>query len=181
MQIVALTGAGISKSAGIPTFEEVEGLKAKLSVEFKEAYPKEFDEAINLLKNNVKDKEPTKAHKILAKLNIPIITMNVDGLHQKAGSKVVYELHGNYQEDNIVLYGQDIHYKNEAINLIIKTAVCAKKYNEDAILLLIGTSMQTTFPVFLTWLANERGMQVHYINQNADEEVLNFIISKLSE
>lgn len=181
MKIVALTGAGISKSAGIPTFEEIKGLKSKLSVEFKDAHPNEFQEAIDLLKDNVKDKEPTKAHRVLAKMNIPIITMNVDGLHQKAGSKVVYELHGNYQKNNIVLYGQEILCKNEAINLILKTAIDAKNNNEEAILLVIGTSMQTTFPIYLTWLANERGMQVCYINQNADEEVLNFIVSKLSE
>ena len=56
MRVVALTGAGISKAAGIPTFEEIDGIKEKLSLNFKEQYPKEFDEAINLLINNVKDK-----------------------------------------------------------------------------------------------------------------------------
>ena len=40
--MVAFTGAGISKSAGIPTFEEIEGIKEKLSVEFKETNPKEL-------------------------------------------------------------------------------------------------------------------------------------------
>lgn len=88
MKVIAFTGAGISKSAGIPTFEEVDGLKEMLSVEFKKARPIEFREATNLLKSNVKDKEPTIAHKVLAEYNIPIITMNIDGLHQKAGSKM---------------------------------------------------------------------------------------------
>ncbi|MBR5555692.1 hypothetical protein IKU74_06755 [bacterium] len=130
MKIIAFTGAGISKSAGIPTFEEIPGIKEKLSVEFKEQYPKEFKDAIDLLINNVKDREPTKAHKILAELDIPIITMNVDNLHTKAGSKNVIELHGNYFEDNIVLYGQEMHDSNKAIKLIQDTANFAKENNE---------------------------------------------------
>ena len=47
MKFVVFTGAGISKSAGIPTFEEIPGIKEKLSVDFKESNPKEFEEAIN--------------------------------------------------------------------------------------------------------------------------------------
>lgn len=50
MKVIAFTGAGISKSAGIPTFEEVEGLKSKLSVEFKEEHPQEFYKTIGALK-----------------------------------------------------------------------------------------------------------------------------------
>lgn len=175
MKVIAFTGAGISKSAGIPTFEEVDGLKAKLSTEFRETHPQEFYKTLKALKNNVEGKEPTKAHKALASLPIPIITMNIDGLHQKAGSKLVYEIHGSAKDDNVVLYGQDIHYRDEAIALIIKTAEDAKKDNEEAVLLVVGTSMQTTFAVFLTWLAEERGMKVHYINNNADEEVPMFL------
>jgi NAD-dependent deacetylase len=40
------------------------------------------------------DKEPNPAHKALAALNIPIITQNVDGLHEKSGAKEVYAMHG---------------------------------------------------------------------------------------
>ncbi|MCR4880788.1 MAG: hypothetical protein K6A44_02400 [bacterium] len=175
MKVVAFTGAGISKSAGIPTFEEVDGLKAKLSVEFRDEHPQEFAEALKSLKKSVEGKEPTKAHKALASLPIPIITMNVDGLHQKAGSRQVFEIHGNYKDDNIVLYGENIHFKDEVIALIIKTAEDAKRNNEEAVFLIIGTSMQTTFAVFLALLAKQRGMNVHYINDNADEEVPMFL------
>ena len=175
MEIVAFTGAGISKSAGIPTFEEVEGLKEKLSVDFKESHPQEFENAINQLKNSVKDKEPTIAHKALADLQIPIITMNVDCLHKKAGSRVCYQIHGNYKDDNIVLYGQDILFRDESINLVMQTARHAKKFGEDALLLVIGTSMQTMFANILVWVAKEEGMEVHYINENADVEVPKFL------
>ena len=175
MRVVALTGAGISKSAGIPTFEEVEGLKDKLSVEFKDEHPEEFEEALNQLKESVADKEPTIAHKALAELQIPIITMNVDGLHRKAGSKVVYEIHGRAHDDSIVLYGQDIQKRDEVITLIARTAKIAKDENEKSLLLIIGTSMQTAFANILAWLAKEEGMEVHYINDNADIEVPKFL------
>ena len=174
MKIIAFTGAGISKSAGIPTFEETTGIKEKLSVKFKESNPKEFLEAINLLKQNVKDKEPTKAHKRLAKLQIPIITMNVDNLHTKAGSQNVIELHGNYLQDNIVLYGQEMHDSDKAIKLIQDTAKSAKENKEKAILLVIGTSMQTAFANILVLIARANGMKDLYIDKNADVEVEEF-------
>ena len=174
MKVVAFTGAGISKSAGIPTFEEVSGIKEKLSVEFKQRNPKEFNDAINLLKNNVMDKEPTKAHRILAEFEIPIITMNVDNLHTKAGSKNVIELHGNYIEDNIVLYGQEMLNSDKAIRLIQDTAKLAKENGETSVLLVIGTSMQTSFANILVLIARANGMKDLYIDQNADEEVEQF-------
>ena len=115
MNIIAFTGAGISKSAGIPTFEEVPNIKEKLSVEFKIKNPIEFAKVINSLKESVISKQPTRAHKVLAYFQIPIITMNIDCLHQKAGSKNVIEIHGNVEKDNIVLYGQNIHNSSECI------------------------------------------------------------------
>lgn len=175
VKIVAFTGAGISKSAGIPTFEEVEGLKEKLSLDYKNAHPKEYEEVRAKMIDNMRDKEPTIAHKALADLQIPIITMNIDCLHQKAGSRRVYQIHGNYIANNIVLYGQDILYREESINLIIQTAKQAKQYDEEAVFLVIGTSMQTAFANILVWVAEEYGMKVHYINENADEEVPKFL------
>ena len=120
-------------------------------------------------------KEPTKAHKALAELDIPIITMNIDGLHKKAGSRLVYEIHGNYIDDNIVLYGEEILYRNEALNLLIKTAKQAEAEGEDSVLLVIGTSMQTAFAYIIVHVANQFGMKIHYINENADEEVPKFL------
>jgi NAD-dependent deacetylase len=171
MKIIAFTGAGISKSAGIPTFEEVDGLKKKLSVDFKESHPQEFEDAINQLKNSVKDKEPTIAHKALADLQIPIITMNIDCLHKKAGSRICYQIHGNYKSDNIVLYGQEILFREESINLIVHTAREAKKFGEEAMFLVIGTSMQTAFANTLVWVAEQEAMEIRFINKNADVEV----------
>ena len=174
MKVIAFTGAGISKSAGIPTFEEVPGLKDKLSLDFKNAHPEEYKIARDKMIDSMRDKEPTKAHKILAELNIPIITMNIDCLHRRAGSENIIELHGNYVFDNIVLYGQEVLGAQEATTLIMKTAREAKKKGEEAILLVIGTSMQTAFAHTLVWLAKDRGMKVLYIDKDADEQVQEF-------
>ena len=179
MNIIAFTGAGISKSAGIPTFEEIPNLKNKLSVEFKKEHPKEFQEAIDSLVNAVKDKEPTIAHYALATLPIPIITMNIDGLHKKAGSRLVYEIHGNYEKENIVLYGQDIHHIQDVVNLMLKTASEARLDNQKAIFLVIGTSMQTQFACTIAGMAERLGMEVHFINENADIEVPKFIYERV--
>lgn len=174
LNIVAFTGAGISASAGIPTFLDIPGIKDKLSVEFKQKHLEEFNKAINLLKDNVKDKQPTKAHKILAQLNIPIITMNVDNLHNLAGSKEVVEIHGNYLKDNIVLYGETMHDSDKAIGLIGRIAKLAKENNEEAYLLFIGTSMQTAFANYMAILAESLGVKTLYIDKDADSEVEEF-------
>ncbi len=174
LNIAAFTGAGISKSAGIPTFLDIPGIKDKLSVEFKQNHPEEFKKAINLLKTNVKDKEPTKAHKILARLEIPIITMNVDNLHNLAGSKEVIEIHGNYLKDNIVLYGESMHDSDKAIGLIGRIAKQAKEKNEKGYLLFIGTSMQTAFANYIALLAEQLGIKTLYIDKDADSEVEEF-------
>ena len=176
MKIVAFTGAGISKSAGIPTFEEVPHLKDKLSVEYRSAFPDDFNNTLTKLKMSVAGKEPTKAHKILANLKIPIITMNIDGLHTKAGSNQVIEIHGNAEKDNIVLYGENIHNAQECVDFLFKTALEAKEQKDEAILLVIGTSMQTAFANSLVTLAYKLGFKIHEINQNADEELSNFFV-----
>ena len=87
--ILALTGAGISKASGIPTFQDIPGIKDKLDVDFRAQHPEEFNRVVQQMKDNMRGKEPNDAHRALAAYDIPIVTMNVDGLHQKAGSKTV--------------------------------------------------------------------------------------------
>lgn len=175
MKIVALTGAGISRSAGIATFEETPGLSEKLSVDYKLSHPEEFKKAMQTLVDNVKGKEPTLAHKLLAKLDIPVISMNVDNLHIKAGSKNVIEIHGNYVYGNIVLYGQSLLRADDAIDLIENTASLARANGEKAVLLVIGTSMQTSFPNALTMIAANMGMEVVYMNKDADTQLQQYL------
>lgn len=106
--IVFFGGAGVSTESGIPDFRSADGLyhqKYKYSPEqvvshsFFMKYPEAFYE---FYKNKMMclDAKPNAAHNKLAelersgKLNA-VVTQNIDGLHQKAGSKTVYELHGS--------------------------------------------------------------------------------------
>ena len=106
--IVFFGGAGVSTESGIPDFRSVDGLyhqkydyppETILSHSFYMRHKEEFyrfyqDKMLCL------DAEPNNAHKKLAQLEAAgklkaVITQNIDGLHQKAGSKTVYELHGS--------------------------------------------------------------------------------------
>lgn len=102
---VALTGAGISTASGIPDFRSPGGLWERYdpSLFYIEVFHERPDYVWTLYSGLVKelwDKEPNPAHKALARLEkvgflAAVITQNIDGLHQKAGSKKVVEVHGN--------------------------------------------------------------------------------------
>ena len=106
--IVFFGGAGVSTESGIPDFRSTDGLyhqqwkyppEVILSHTFYEANPEEFFRFYHA-KMLCPDAQPNAAHRKLAqwerdgKLRA-IVTQNIDGLHQKAGSKAVYELHGS--------------------------------------------------------------------------------------
>ncbi|PMP66804.1 MAG: RNA polymerase subunit sigma [Thermodesulfobacterium geofontis] len=104
--LVAFTGAGISVESGIPPFRGSQGLWSKYD-------PEEFAHIESFLKNPAKvwkmirdmfttvlEAKPNTAHKVLAEMEKrgylkAVITQNIDGLHQEAGSKNVIEFHGN--------------------------------------------------------------------------------------
>ena len=107
-RIVFFGGAGVSTESGIPDFRSADGLyrqKYKYSPEqivshsFFVQYPEEFYEFYKE-KMMFLDAQPNPAHKKLAELEATgkltaVITQNIDGLHQAAGSKNVLELHGS--------------------------------------------------------------------------------------
>ncbi len=106
--IVFFGGAGVSTESNIPDFRSQDGL-----YNMKYKYPpetiishsffvKDPEEFYRFYKDRMiyPDAEPNNAHKALAKLEAEgklkaVVTQNIDGLHQKAGSKAVYELHGS--------------------------------------------------------------------------------------
>ena len=106
--LVFFGGAGVSTESGIPDFRSVDGLynqqydyppETIISHSFFRKNPEEFyrfykDKMLAL------EAKPNDAHKKLAELERTgklraVVTQNIDGLHQAAGSKVVYELHGS--------------------------------------------------------------------------------------
>ena len=106
--IVALTGAGISVESGIPPFRGKGGIWEKFDPmeyahidAFMKNPGKVWAVLLKEMKEIVDQAQPNAAHLGLAKLeklgkNITIITQNVDGLHQSAGSTDVIEFHGNF-------------------------------------------------------------------------------------
>ena len=107
-RIVFFGGAGVSTESGIPDFRSVDGLynqkfeyppETIISHTFYENRPEYF---FNFYREKMLPLgfEPNVTHKVLAKWEeagklSAIVTQNIDGLHQKAGSKKVYELHGS--------------------------------------------------------------------------------------
>jgi NAD-dependent deacetylase len=106
--IVFFGGAGVSTESGIPDFRSVDGLYSQkydvppetiISHTYLEKYPDKFY-AFYKDKMLYPQAKPNDCHKALARLEQQgklkaVITQNVDGLHQEAGSKTVYELHGS--------------------------------------------------------------------------------------
>ncbi|WP_022779419.1 NAD-dependent protein deacylase [Butyrivibrio sp. AE3009] len=110
--IVFFGGAGVSTESGIPDFRSKDGLYNQHDVRF-DRYQPEYLLSHSCLvyepkvyyefhrqKMDTRNIEPNNAHKYLAKLEElgklkAIVTQNIDGLHQKAGSRRVYEIHGS--------------------------------------------------------------------------------------
>jgi NAD-dependent deacetylase len=101
-RVVVFTGAGVSADSGIPTFRGADGLWKKYRAE-ELATPEAFhrDPALvwewyEFRRNIIRAAEPNAAHGAVARLrDAVVVTQNVDGLHARAGSTDVVELHGN--------------------------------------------------------------------------------------
>lgn len=130
--IVFFGGARVSTESGVPDFRSVDGLynqdydyppETILSHTFYRRNPNEF---FRFYRNKMllPDVKPNTAHKVLAKLEEvgklkAVITQNIDGLHQVAGSKTVYELHGSVHRNHCQqckkFYGFDEVYKMKGV------------------------------------------------------------------
>lgn len=155
--IVFFGGAGVSTESGIPDFRSVDGLYHQkydyppeiiLSHTFWERQPEEFyrfyrDKMI------VKGAKPNPAHLRLAKLEQEgklkaVVTQNIDGLHQAAGSKNVYELHGstlrNYCTQCGAFYDQDFIANSTGVP---RCTVCGGIVKPDVVLYEEGLDPET--------------------------------------
>ncbi len=106
-RILAFTGAGISSESGIPTYRGYGGTWTKYDPEkyasidyfrYDPSYFWRFFREVRM--ETMCNAQPNNAHLALAKLEqqgklIAVVTQNIDGLHQRAGSQKIYELHGN--------------------------------------------------------------------------------------
>ncbi|MCI9597125.1 MAG: NAD-dependent protein deacylase [Firmicutes bacterium] len=153
-KIVFFGGAGVSTESNIPDFRSESGLyqavsqygqspETMLSHSF---FMNHMDTFFDYYKNNLiyQDAKPNKAHKALARLEqegklTAVVTQNIDGLHQLAGSKNVYELHGsvlrNYCMDCNAFYDLDyIMDPNHCDGDIPKCEKCGGIVKPDVVL-----------------------------------------------
>ena len=101
-EIVFLTGSGISARTGLGTFRGPDGLwalepeteRAMHAQLLPDSLPQLW-EVWGRMAGIALDHGPTPGHRAIARLGAPVITQNIDGLHQAAGSEVVAELHGS--------------------------------------------------------------------------------------
>ena len=179
--IVFFGGAGVSTESGIPDFRSVDGLynqqykyppETIISHSFYMRYPEEF---YRFYKDRMlfTDAAPNAAHRALARLEErgklkAVITQNIDGLHQAAGSREVLELHGSVHRNYCTRCGQfyDLDYvvKSEGVpkcscggtikpdvvlyeeGLDNRTMQKAVNYIRDADMLIIGGTSLVVYP-----------------------------------
>ena len=181
--IVFFGGAGVSTESGIPDFRSESGIFKSLKkygaspeqLVSHSYYIDHTEEFYNYYKENLvfTDAEPNPAHIKLAELEKAgklktVITQNIDGLHQKAGSKKVLELHGSIHRNYCQIcnkeYGLDYIMENDGIprcecggiikpdvvlyeeplnDFVLNTAV---HYISDAETLIIGGTSLVVYP-----------------------------------
>ena len=148
--IVFFGGAGVSTESGIPDFRSANGIynqklnrevspEEMISHTFYMRHPEDF---FSFYKDKLiyPEAEPNNCHKALAELEKQgkvkaVVTQNIDGLHQKAGSKVVYELHGstlrNYCENCHAFYDEKYVLAAEGVPTCEK---CGGRVKPDVVL-----------------------------------------------
>lgn len=197
--LVFFGGAGISTESGVPDYISKKDFNYRniLSVDNFKYNPEEFYNYFfenNLLNQNSENTiNPNKGHYALTKLEEmgflkAIITQNIDGLHQKAGSKNVIELHGNISEFNCI--NCNLFYNLEDLTFTEKTPKCktcfnilkpnvvlygedldnfkfemAKNYIENADTLIIGGTSLTVNPA-ASLIKNFKGTYLVIINKS---------------
>ncbi len=201
-RVTVLTGAGISAESGVPTFREAQtGLWGQYDPE-ELATPQAFQRNPRLVwewyawrRELAAKAEPNPGHLALAQLEqrIPhftLITQNVDGLHQRAGSQNVIELHGNiwrticFDDRQVVdawpdseeipprcprcggLLRPDVVWFGESLPAqALDAAWTAAKQGE--LFLTVGTSAIVQPAASLPWVALEHGIPTVEINPNS--------------
>lgn len=194
--IVFVTGAGISQESGIPTFRGKDGLWRKydpMTLATIDAFyqnPKLVWEWYEERRQNILKANPNPGHIAIAELekykDVVVLTQNIDGLHQRAGSTKVYELHGSIItikctvcdfKDTITLsfsnlpplckcgnmLRPDVVWFGEALPQDIwKTAM--EKSSSCDVMIVVGTSLAVSPANLLPLYAKENGALMIEVN-----------------
>lgn len=208
---VALTGAGISAESGIPTFRSRGGLWEKYdpmvyaSIEVFNEDPSKYWTIRGEFIRNYDSYQPNKAHLVLAELEKMnflrhVITQNIDGLHKKAGSKRVSEIHGSLRETYCLQCGKEFIAPHVPDGLppycdcggVLKpnTVLFGEQLPQDALetayhesatcklMLVIGTSAVVQPAASLPALAQQNGAKIVEINIERAFSGADFVVAE---
>ena len=123
-KVACLTGAGVSAESGIPTFREKDGVWTQMNpmewatVDGFRSDPGKVWKWYEQRRQNIRDTDPNLAHIALREMeskfdSFDISTQNIDGLHERAGSSNVLELHGNIFRNKCLECGTGFIFKRE--------------------------------------------------------------------
>lgn len=160
-KVVALTGAGISTPSGVPDFRSDTGIWQNhnpFDIAALTAFrrdPQRFYRWFRPLLERMIAAQPNPAHQALARLEQSgrlhaLVTQNIDGLHQRAGSREVYELHGNIRGATCLECEQQIPGERVVAKARRGAALhcsCGGAYKPDIVL------FEELLPRGLVWLA----------------------------
>ena len=151
--VVFLGGAGVSTESGIPDFRRKNGLYKKKDRRFSRYKPeyllsseclrKKPELFFDYYRKNLDARlvEPNAAHRKLAEMEASgrlrgVITQNIDGLHQKAGSKNVQEIHGTIWKNHCVSCGAeyDVNFIFDSPDPVPRCPVCGRTVRPDVTL-----------------------------------------------
>ena len=146
-KIVFFGGAGVSTESGIPDFRSEDGLyrqkydvppETMLSSDYFYAHTADFyrfyrDKMLTL------SAQPNAAHQRLAQWEragklLAVVTQNIDGLHQAAGSKTVYELHGSIHRNHCLTCGKSYSAEYIANSAGVPRCTCGGLIKPDVVL-----------------------------------------------
>lgn len=206
-KILVITGAGVSADSGIDTFRggdkslytdpDVMSLISSYGLSYRKS---ELYDWINNFKEKYKSAKPNQFHEYLATLNDAVIfTQNVDGLHNDAGSELVYELHGNVKyyidivngekipcsgnyaldavspsggplRPNVVLFGEYPNYVGELIDGI----------SHSEIIIIAGTGLDITYLSDCLGSYHKKGQKVVIVNPDIDKNSIKNLFKNIS-
>ena len=131
--IVFFTGAGVSAESGIPTFRGKDGIWNKLKPEELASFdaflknPEMVWEWYNHRRKIIHESQPNQGHLAMSEFqnlfpHVTVITQNIDNLHRRAGSKVIYELHGNIERNYCIKCSKQF---NGELDFADKAPICS--------------------------------------------------------
>lgn len=196
--VAVLTGAGVSADSGVPTFRGQDGLWRDFRAE-ELATPQAFEKDPKLVwewygwrRQVLAEKAPNAAHQVIAGLegritDFWLVTQNVDGLHEAAGSRKLSELHGNIWKVRCTICGKVSEDKRVPLPALPRCKPCngllrphivwfgesldqavmdraAKACSACEVLLVVGTSGMVFPAAALIPLARSKGAFVVSVN-----------------